>query len=150
MREIERTFAVIKRSFSYYMILSLMLLGLGVSMTGEGHFANDANLRFLLETLAILLTAGLIPLSLKLFHKALLQSRELDLEAALSSYQKWSLIRIGMLLLLIVAGFLTHSLCRGSESPMSSTGLLCMVAGILASMFCLPSLERMKKDLGVD
>ena len=97
------------------------------------------------ETLSILLTAICIPLSLKLFAWVLY--RRIDrasITSALQLYVFWSGIRLVLLLLPLLAGFLTYYVM------LSTTGLLCALIALTASLFCLPGEERLRRELHIE
>jgi len=107
-----------------------------------GVYADNVSLRYFAETCAILLTAVCVPLSLKLF--ALVLKRKIDkvsLPDALSLYWFWSCVRMLLLFLPVLVGFCVYYLV------LSTTGVLCVLIAMTASLFCLPSEERIRAEL---
>ena len=62
---------------------------------------------------------------------------------ALKHYVQWSIVRLGILEVAIVANILCYYL------TLSSTGNLCMLIGLTASLFCLPSEKRLRNELHI-
>ena len=53
-------------------------------------------------------------------------------------------IRLVLLLLPLLAGFLTYYVM------LSTTGLLCALIALTASLFCLPGEERLRRELHIE
>lgn len=96
------------------------------------------------ETLGILLTALCIPLSLKLFSLVLKKKiDQMTITLALKCYVQWSIVRLGILEVAIVTNLLCYYL------TLSTTGNLCMLIGLTASLFCLPGEKRLRNELHI-
>ena len=96
------------------------------------------------ETVGILLTALCVPLSLKLY--SLVHKKKIDhmtITLALKRYVQWNIVRLGVLEVAIVVNLLCYYL------TLSSTGNLCMLIGLTASLFCLPSEKRLRNELHI-
>ena len=79
--------------FWIYLILLVVVFELLTSI--HGFFADNGQLVYELETITILITAGAIPLALKLFGKNTAGLREHEsVTFVLAEYQKWSSIRL--------------------------------------------------------
>lgn len=110
-----------------------------------GAYADDVRTTYYAETLSILLAAACVPLSLKLFAWVLY--RRIDragIARALQLYVFWSGIRLVLLALPLMAGFLTY------YGMLSTTGLLCALIALTASLFCLPGEERLRRELHIE
>ena len=86
-----------------------------------------------------------MPVSLKLFSWML--ERRIDVVTfpeALRLYSRWSGVRLLLLFIPIAAGLFLYYLMW------SSTGMLCALIGLTASLFCLPGEERLRKELHID
>ena len=96
------------------------------------------------ETVGILLTALCVPLSLKLFSLVLKKKIDhMTITLALKRYVQWNIVRLGVLEVAIVVNLLCYYL------TLSSTGNLCMLIGLTASLFCLPSEKRLRNELHI-
>jgi hypothetical protein len=129
----------------YLMLWILPILLCVLYETGiltDGIFCGDARMEYMLQTVCILLTICLIPLSLRLFNLNLVKHiKELPLEEALKSYRRWSEIR---LLLLCVPVLLNTSFYY---LTLNTTGVFCASMALIASFFCLPTESRIINEL---
>lgn len=129
----------------YLMLWILPILLCVLYETGiltDGIFCGDARMEYMLQTVCILLTICLIPLSLRLFNLNLVKHiKELPLEEALKSYRRWSEIR---LLLLCVPVLLNTSFYY---LTLNTTGVFCASMVLIASFFCLPTESRIINEL---
>lgn len=101
--------------------------------------------RLFAETVTILLTAVLVPVSLKLFSWML--TKKIDVVAitdALRLYALWSGVRLALLAMPVLAGFLTYYMM------LSNKGVLCALIALTASLFCLPGENRLRKELHIE
>lgn len=108
----------------------------------EGIYAGDAQLEYMLQCVSILLTVGLIPFALRLFNLNLVKRiKELPLAEALKSYRIWSDIRLCLLFVPVMLNLSFYYL------TMNTTGLFCAAMALLASLFCVPSENRIMNEL---
>lgn len=144
--KIRRTAARTKLLFACFWILPVCLVMAGeVNVAWVGAYAGDVYATYLAETATILLTAVLVPLSLKLFSWVL--TRKIDAAAitdALRLYALWSGVRLVLLALPVWAGLLTYYIMW------SNKGVLCALIALTASLFCLPGKDRLRKELQID
>ena len=135
--KIKRVVSRTKMMFVYFWLLPVFLVAFGET-GGEwvGVFA---------ETVTILLTAVLVPVSLKLFSWML--TKKIDVVAitgALRLYALWSGVRLALLAMPVLAGFLTYYMM------LSNKGVLCALIALTASLFCLPGENRLRKELHIE
>lgn len=123
--------------------LPLLLVTLyETGIMAEGVYAGDARMDYILQSVGILLTVGLIPLSLRLFSLSLAKHvKQLSLPQALKSYRRWSEVRIGMLLVPVLVNLSFYYL------TLNNTGILCAMMALIASLFCVPTRRRMLDEL---
>lgn len=146
--EIKQAYQSLKRYYAYYWFLALLLFAYGESGVSfyEGALADNVRAVYAFESAVIVLTAVCVPGGLKLFAVKL--KRVIvplaDKAAALRMYVLWSLVRILIIAVPLVAGILCYHMCQ------SSTGLLCAAISLLASLLCIPSKSRMRSDLNID
>lgn len=111
----------------------------------EGVFVGDARMDYILTTIGILLTIVMIPLSLRLFNLNLVKRiSKLSTFEALKSYRRWSEVRLALLL---VAALLNMSIYY---LTLNTTGLFCSLMALLATFFCIPTKERLLKELDLN
>lgn len=144
--KIKKAVRFLRMSYVIFWIVPVVFMLVGeISDDLMGEYADNVRVMYYAETLSILLTAICIPLSLKLFAWVLY--RRIDrasITSALQLYVFWSGIRLVLLLLPLLAGFLTYYVM------LSTTGLLCALIALTASLFCLPSEERLRRELHIE
>ena len=92
-----------------------------------------------------MLTALCVPLALKLFSLVLKKKIDyMTIPLALKRYVQWSMVRLGLLEAAIILNGLCYYL------TLSNTGNLCMLIGLTASLFCLPSEKRLRNELHIN
>ena len=106
-----------------------------------GMYAGDVRATYMAETVTILLAASCVPIALKLFSWVLIRKIDVvTLPEALRLYALWSGVRLALLAIPVLAGFFTYYIM------LSSTGALCALIGLTASLFCLPGEGRCVKN----
>ncbi|WP_373727565.1 hypothetical protein [Bacteroides heparinolyticus] len=145
-KEIKKTTAHVKVAFACFWMISILLVISGeMGSSWVGLYVENISATYMAETITILLTASCVPISLKLFSWVL--TRKIDIAAlpkALRLYALWSDIRLVLLSLPVLTGFFTYYMM------LSTTGVLCGMIGLTASLFCLPGEERLRKELHID
>lgn len=63
---------------------------------------------------------------------------------ALRLYALWSGVRLALLAMPVLAGFLTYYMM------LSNKGVLCALIALTASLFCLPGENRLRKELHIE
>ncbi|MDR1004934.1 MAG: hypothetical protein LBL97_08065 [Prevotellaceae bacterium] len=128
-------------------ILSMLLILAGETGVGDwqGMYAADTRSIYYGETLVILLTAGCVPVSLKLFAWVMKKRiAQVTIAEALRLYNGWSTVRLLLLALPLYAGLLLYYLM------MSNQCVLCAAIALTASLFCVPGEARLRKELNID
>lgn len=145
-KEIKKTTAHVKVAFACFWMISILLVISGeMGSSWVGLYVGNISATYMAETITISLTASCVPISLKLFSWVL--TRKIDIAAlpkALRLYALWSDIRLVLLSLPVLTGFFTYYMM------LSTTGVLCAMIGLTASLFCLPGEERLRKELHID
>lgn len=144
--QIKKTTTRVRITFACFWILSILLVLLGET-GGEwvGMYAGDVYVTYMAETITILLAAFCVPVSLKLFSWVLIRKIDVvTLPEALRLYALWSGVRLALLAIPVLAGLFTYYIM------LSSTGVLCALIGLTASLFCLPGEERLRKELHIN
>ena len=112
---------------------------------GVGFWAGDVRVTFWAETLTILSTAFCVPFALKVFAWVLAHRVDkISFPKALRLYARINTLRMLVLEVALLSGMLTYYV------TLSSTGLLCAAIVVLASLFCLPGEQRLRKVLCFD
>ena len=144
--QLKQTGANNRTTFAYFWMLPVLLVLLGET-GGEwvGMYAGDVRATYMAETITILLAASCVPVSLKLFSWVLIRKIDVvTLPEALRLYALWSGVRLALLAIPVLAGFFTYYIV------LSSTGVLCALIGLTASLFCLPGEGRLRKELHIN
>lgn len=144
--KIKQAVRFLRTSYVIFWIVSLVFVLVGETSDGwVGSYADEVRTVYYAEALSILLTVVCVPLSLKLFAWVLY--RRIDcasIARALQLYVFWSGIRLVLLALPLMAGFLTY------YAMLSTTGLLCALIALTASLFCFPGEERLRRELHIE
>ncbi|MCF0258093.1 hypothetical protein [Bacteroides heparinolyticus] len=145
-KEIKKTTAHVKVAFACFWMISILLVISGeMGSSWVGLYVGNISATYMAETITILLTASCVPISLKLFSWVLTRKINIaTLPKALRLYALWSDIRLVLLSLPVLTGFFTYYMM------LSTTGVLCGMIGLTASLFCLPGEERLRKELHID
>lgn len=110
----------------------------------EGALAHDPTLCYASQTLGVLAALCLIPFSLKMFSMVVTKRlANMEKEEALRSYRRWSEVRLAFLAVVVLVNLSVY------YTTLSSIGGLCALLGALASLFCLPGVERIKSELAL-
>ena len=133
--KIKRVVSRTKMMFVYFWLLPVFLVAFGET-GGEwvGAYAGDVRAAYFAETVTILLTAVLVPVSLKLFSWML--TKKIDVVAITDALR--------LLAMPVLAGFLTYYMM------LSNKGVLCALIALTASLFCLPGENRLRKELHIE
>ena len=141
--QIKRILIIQKSAFLGVWTAPLLLVVLyETGLYQEGLLAGNAQMEYILQSVSILLTIGLIPFALRMFNLNLVKRiKELPLEQALKSYQKWSDVRLCLLFVPAILGVSFYYL------TMNTTNLFCACMALIATLFCVPSENRIKNEL---
>ena len=133
--KIKRVVSRTKMMFVYFWLLPVFLVAFGET-GGEwvGAYAGDVRAAYFAETV-----------TMKLFSWML--TKKIDVVAitdALRLYALWSGVRLALLAMPVLAGFLTYYMM------LSNKGVLCALIALTASLFCLPGENRLRKELHIE
>lgn len=144
--QIKSVFKSLKVQYISFWIVPLLLVVVGeVELLPVGIKAGSVRAVYVFETVGILLTAISVPLSLKLFSLVLAKKIDhMTFPAALSRYMLWSAVRLALLEFAVVFNL------AGYYFTFSTTGALCALIGLTASLFCIPSEKRMRAELHIN
>ena len=141
--QIKRILIIQKSAFLGVWTAPLLLVVLyETGLYQEGLLAGNAQMEYILQSVSILLTIGLIPFALRMFNLNLVRRiKELPLQQALKSYQTWSLLRLALLFVPAIMALSFYYL------TMNTTNLFCACMALIATLFCVPSENRIKNEL---
>ena len=141
--QIKRILIIQKSAFLGVWTAPLLLVVLyETGLYQEGMIAGNAQMEYILQSVSILLTIGLIPFALRMFNLNLVKRiKELPLQQALKSYQTWSLLRLALLFVPAIMALSFYYL------TMNTTNLFCACMALIATLFCVPSDSRIKNEL---
>jgi hypothetical protein len=141
--QIKRILIIQKSAFLGVWTAPLLLVVLyETGLYQEGLLAGNAQMEYILQSVSILLTIGLIPFALRMFNLNLVKRiKELPLQQALKSYQTWSLLRLALLFVPAILALSFYYL------TMNTTNLFCACMALVATLFCVPSESRIKNEL---
>ena len=141
--QIKRILIIQKSAFLGVWTAPLLLVVLyETGLYQEGMIAGNAQMEYILQSVSILLTIGLIPFALRMFNLNLVKRiKELPLQQALKSYQAWSLLRLALLFVPAIMALSFYYL------TMNTTNLFCACMALIATLFCVPSESRIKNEL---
>lgn len=108
----------------------------------KGIHAGNVQMEYILQSVGILLTIGLIPFALRIFNLNLVKRiKEYPLERALASYRLWSDIRLFLLWAPAIFNFSFYYV------TLNTSGLFCGAIAMIASLFCVPTYSRLLNEL---
>ena len=141
--QIKRILIIQKSAFLGVWTAPLLLVVLyETGLYQEGMIAGNAQMEYILQSVSILLTIGLIPFALRMFNLNLVKRiKELPLQQALKSYQTWSILRLALLFVPAILALSFYYL------TMNTTNLFCACMALIATLFCVPSENRIKNEL---
>ena len=141
--QIKRILIIQKSAFLGVWTAPLLLVVLyETGLYQEGLLAGNAQMEYILQSVSILLTIGLIPFALRMFNLNLVKRiKELPLQQALKSYQTWSMLRLALLFVPAIMALSFYYL------TMNTTNLFCACMALIATLFCVPSENRIKNEL---
>ena len=131
--------------YAFYITIAILLVVLYQSeIILEGTYAGDFGMQYILETIGILTTIALVPLSLKIFSVKLNKKIKMaGFENALKLYRQWSSVR------LMIIAFITYLNIMIYYMTLNSIGGLCALIGLTASIFCLPGERKLREELNL-
>ena len=141
--QIKRILIIQKSTFLGVWTAPLLLVVLyETGLYQEGLLAGNAQMEYIIQSVSILLTIGLIPFALRMFNLNLVKRiKELPLQQALKSYQTWSFLRLALLFVPAILALSFYYL------TMNTPNLFCACMALIATLFCVPSENRIKNEL---
>ena len=144
-KQIKAVTRTMQIQYAFYITIAILLAGLYQSdLIMEGTYAGDFGMQYILDTISILTTIALVPLSLKIFSVKLNKKIKMaGLENALKLYRQWSSVR------LMIIAFITYLNIMIYYMTLNSIGGLCALIGLTASIFCLLGERKLREELNL-
>lgn len=138
-KRINNIVLVLKFTFFGVWGVCALLYFLGV----QGVFASDidprTNAGYILKYICVGLTLAGVPLALKLFTLNTTKNlRRMNFDEALISYNVWSMVRMSILELVAVFGFITYFMLNDVSCA------VCSLIALTATLMCYPSKSKIK------
>lgn len=133
---------LLQGEFILVWILALVFVVLNeCGILTQGTYAEDASMKYILQTVGILLACAMLPISLRSYSKVLLHIREFPLQKAFASYRRWNEIRLAMLFVPAILNLSIH------YQTMESSCLFCACMMMSGMFFCIPTRNRIMNEL---
>ncbi|WP_321519182.1 hypothetical protein [uncultured Bacteroides sp.] len=143
-KKIKAVTRIMQAQYGFYIGIAILLVVLyQLDIILEGAYAANFGMQYILETIGILTTIALVPLSLKLFSVKLAKIKESGAEESLKLYQQWSTVRLMIIALVTYLNILIYYM------TLNSIGGLCALIGLTASVFCLPGEKKIREELNL-
>ena len=141
--QIKRILTLQKVMFSIVWVAPILIVVLNeTGVYQKGIYQGDVQMDYILQSISILLTMGLIIFALRMFNLNLVKRiKNLPLQEALKSYRIWCDVRLSLLFVPILLDFAFYYL------TLNTTSLFCGLMALLATLFCVPSKNRIMNEL---
>lgn len=141
--QIKRILTLQKVMFSIVWIAPILIVVLNeTGVYQKGIYQGDVQMDYILQSISILLTMGLIIFALRMFNLNLVKRiKNLPLQEALKSYRIWCDVRLSLLFVPIVLDFAFYYL------TLNTTSLFCGLMALIATLFCVPTKSRIMNEL---
>ena len=140
--KIKNTVLLLGVSFVFFWAVAVVLVILGeTDVFATGLYATDERMAYMLNSVCIILTAVCIPIPLKLFQVILKRFIDkLSFPAALRNYVIFNILRLVIIFIPVYFGFIVYYLV------LEKTGYFCAIIGLIASLFCAPGKDRLRRE----
>lgn len=142
-KKIKQIVKLLTAGFILFWLSGLLIVVLGeTDVLPVGYYADDVKMAYALDSIAIIITAACIPMALKLFNIILKRMVDkMGFLKALQSYILLSMVRLLLLFIPVLFGFMVYYM------TLNKSGMFCALIGLTASLFCVPSEERLRNEL---
>lgn len=128
---------------SIYVIAVIIAAVFEIGLASKGLISEISTI-YIMEVIGVVISLGLIPISLKGFKKAVTRVAEKNSDKKVNSYIIIAGLRLLAFFIVIEYGILLYYLVD------DSIGLYCAAIGVLCSLFCFPSVRQVESELGSD
>ncbi|KAA6333197.1 hypothetical protein EZS27_018371 [termite gut metagenome] len=141
--EIKHTLKILSVQFWLFPVIPVLL---GIAYEFEflpvGVYADDTYIRYVLETMGVLITIACIPLALKLLLIIKKRKKEKTaLPVALKQYTCLCMVRLLLLELVVVFNIIV------SYITMNNFSGFCVLMALIALVFCIPTKKHLYAEL---
>ena len=142
-KKIKQIVKLLTAGFILFWLSGLLIVILGeTDVLPVGYYADDVKMAYALDSIAIIITAACIPMALKLFNIVLKRMVDkMGFLKALQSYILLSMVRLVLLFIPMLFGVMVYYM------TLNKSGMFCALIGLTASLFCVPSEERLRNEL---
>ncbi|KAA6341171.1 hypothetical protein EZS27_011010 [termite gut metagenome] len=143
--EIKHTLKTLYIQFLFFVFIPIILaIAYETDILSVGLYADDVRMRYIMETIGILVVIACVPAALMLFR--FVQKREIEnvaLPVALKRYVYLCAVRLSLLEIAVVLNVIV------SYITLNNLGGFCVLMALTASAFCLPSKKRLYAELKI-
>lgn len=140
---------LVRRLWMEYVAVWLLTAGVVLlyetGILSEGALAHDGQICYMVQTLVVLLTLCLIPVSLKMYRvtldKLLKELKRLSPREVMVRYRRLNEVRLALLAVVALTGMSVYYV------TLSSIGGFCSLLSLTATLFCLPTRKQVEMDL---
>ena len=131
--------------YGIWILSAFLLLAFELEWLPVGILAGNEVFEYWMQTAGILVAIAGIPGSLKLFSWMLTHKIDHEnLEEAFATYRRISTIRLAILEFVVFFNWIVYYF------TLNNAGLLCALIALTATLFCVPSAERVRTDLQIN
>ncbi len=143
--QIQKVIRNLKIQYRLFWAIPVLIIAAGeFELFPVGALVDYGRAGYFLETLGIVTVAACVPLSLKLFSWMLVKKIDtMTFPVALKRYAQCSMLRLLILEVAILLNLTAY------YTTLHSTGALCALIGLTASLFCMPSEKRLRDELHI-
>lgn len=124
-----------------YVIAGIIAAVFETGLVSKG-LVSDTSTVYILEVIGVVMSLGLIPISLRGFKKTVSRIAEKGSDRKVRFYMTITLLRLFAFFVVIEYGVLLLYLVN------DTIGLYCAVIGVVCSLFCFPSVGQVESELG--
>lgn len=126
---------------SIYVIAGIIVAVFETGLVSKG-LVSDKSTVYILEVIGVVMSLGLIPISLRGFKKTVSRIAEKQSDSKVKFYMTITLLRLFAFFVVIEYGIVMFYLVN------DTIGLYCAVIGFFCSLFCFPSVGQVEYELG--
>lgn len=126
-----------------YVIAVIIAAVFEIGLVSKG-LISEVSTVYIMEVIGVVISLGLIPLSLKGFKKVVSRVADKKSDRKANFYMIIAGLRLLAFFVVIEYGVMLYYLIN------DSIGLYCALIGVVCSLFCFPSVSQVESELGSD
>lgn len=126
---------------AFYVVAAIFALVFELNPTAQGTAVGNDLTEYMLETISVLLTMIVIPVSLKLFSVMSLRHRSLTMAIRIRNYRMWSTTRLLAIGMVMIYNLWVY------YATLNNIGGFCALICMVAALFCCPTRKRICCEL---